>query len=146
MRVRNTSNPRAVWATYIKNLRKATGLGRPELARRLGVDPSTVWRWETERQKPESPDVPKVLAELFHIDLDEVLAAAGLKPDTPVPAEPTRERDEEVELILSAPVSDRIKQRMLDRLEVLREQDKQRRINDIGFILDQADGGRRESA
>jgi transcriptional regulator with XRE-family HTH domain len=31
----------------VKELREARGLKRHELAVELGVDPSTVWRWET---------------------------------------------------------------------------------------------------
>lgn len=94
MRVRNTSasGHRQTWANYVQSLREATGLSRPQLAKRLGVDPATVWRWETGKQKPESPAVPEALAELFRLDLDEVLAAAGLRRDRqatkPVPEVP----------------------------------------------------------
>jgi transcriptional regulator with XRE-family HTH domain len=137
---------RVTWGEYVLKVREATGLVRQEFARRIGVNPATVWRWETKGQRPESVEAPQAMAQVFALDLDEVLAAAGMRPDVE-PSEPTHERDEEVELIRSAPVSERMKKRMLARLEELREQDKQRRMNDIGFILDQAGGGgRRESA
>lgn len=136
MRVRTIPDrPRDSWATYVSALRQATGISRAEMARRLGVDPTTVWRWETGRQKPESPAVPQAMAGLFHLDLDEALAAAGLKPDVEPPKEPTRERDEEMELILSAPVDERTKKQMIDRLLMLREQDRRRRIDEIEFWI-----------
>lgn len=101
--MRNTSELRAVWAEYVRRLRDATGISRPELARRLSVDPATVWRWETQKQKPESPDIPQAIARLFGLDVDEVLAAAGLKPESAAPAEPTLELDEEIELVRTDP-------------------------------------------
>lgn len=106
LRVRNTPDPpnrRAVWATYVRKLREATHISRPELARRLGVDPATVWRWETEKQKPESPDIPEAIARLFALDINEVMAAAGLRPmssDDHVAIEPY---DEEIELVRTDP-------------------------------------------
>lgn len=138
LRVRSTpERRREAWASYIQALRKATGVSRAELARRLGVDPTTVWRWETKRQKPESPDIPLAIAELFSLDADEVMAAAGLKPDTAV-SQPTVEVDEELELILNAPVNARMKKKMIERLFELREQDKQRREAEIKWWIEQA--------
>lgn len=93
MRVRNTpaEGPHVTWARYVQALREATGLSRPALAKRLNVDPATVWRWETGKQKPESPAVPQAIAELFKLDLDEVLTAAGLRMDRPAVAKPAPE-------------------------------------------------------
>jgi len=83
-------------------IRQATGISRAELARRLSVDPTTVWRWETGRQKPESPAVPLALAQMFQLDLDEALAAAGLTPNAPParPSPPPPELDPDVKIIL----------------------------------------------
>jgi DNA-binding XRE family transcriptional regulator len=39
-------------ANEILHIRKALGLTQPELADRLGVDQSTVWRWENEVVTP----------------------------------------------------------------------------------------------
>lgn len=108
LRVRNgPEERREIWATYIARLREATGISRPELARRLGVDPATVWRWESRKQKPESPDIPQAIAELFGIEVNEVLAAAGLSVDGPeVPAEPAPAFDRVLERIRSDPTLD----------------------------------------
>jgi transcriptional regulator with XRE-family HTH domain len=129
VRMRNPpADQRAGWAAYITALRTAVGLSRAKLAERLGVDPATVWRWETKRQRPESPVVPEKIAELFKVDLDEVLVAAGLKPAAEVPTEPTREDiDEELEMILRAKLPERVKLELLQMLERDREADRERR-------------------
>lgn len=135
--VRNTTGPgRGGWATYAKAARTGALLSQSELARRLGINRTTIFRWETGAARPENPDVVQAFAEVLSLNLDEALAAAGLRPGTTAPAEPTRERDEEMEMILAAPVDDRMKQRMIERLRELRERDKQRRMEEIRFVLD----------
>lgn len=135
--MRNTSGPaRGNWATYARAARESSLLTKAELARRLSVDRGTIHRWEAGANRPESPDMVAAFAQVLGLDLDEALAAAGLRPGTPAPAEPTRERDEELEMILAAPVDDRMKKRMIERLYELRERDKQRRIDEIKFIID----------
>ncbi|MGC1214129.1 MAG: helix-turn-helix transcriptional regulator [Micromonospora sp.] len=91
--MRNTpaEGPHQTWARYVQAIREATGLSRPAMAKRLDVSPATVWRWETGKQKPESPAVPQVIAELFGLDLDEVLTAAGLRTGAAVPRKPVPE-------------------------------------------------------
>lgn len=149
LRVRNDDDPRQVWATYIKGLMRASGLSGPALAKRLGADPSTVWRWETGKQKPESPAMPEAIANLFQVDLDEVLTAAGLVPISAPPVEQPPEPDEERELIMSSGASPRMKAIMLARLEELRRQDearieqqrrldKERRMETLRFMLERA--------
>lgn len=56
-----------------------------DLARRLGVDRMTVTRWEDGKNRPDSLDVVQRLADLFAIELDTALAAAGLRPAEVVP-------------------------------------------------------------
>ena len=45
--------PARTIAEQIIRHRKTFGLSREELARRLGVDPGTLWKWESERRKPK---------------------------------------------------------------------------------------------
>ncbi len=139
LRVRNDgSDRRQTWAEYVAKLRKATRLSRPKFAERLGVDPTTVWRWEVKGQRPESSEVPELIALTFGLDVDDVLTAAGLKPSGDRAPEPPQPPDEEVELILAQKVDEDTKQAMLERLFQLRERDKQRRIEEIQFLVEQA--------
>jgi transcriptional regulator with XRE-family HTH domain len=135
--VRNTpADQRGAWATFAKAARTGARISQSELARRLGVDRTTIFRWESGRARPESAEMIRAFAEVLDIELDEALAAAGLRPGVAPPVEPTRERDEEMELILAAPVDDRMKSLMVDRLLELRERDKRRRMDEFRFIID----------
>lgn len=78
LRMRNTEG--GTWATLVKRMRAATGMTGAELARRLDVDRATIWRWEAGRQKPESAELIKAFADIFGLELDDALAAAGLRP------------------------------------------------------------------
>lgn len=101
LRVRNVAGmPHKTWAAYVTAIRNAARLSRAQLAQRL-VDPTTVWRWETGRQKPESPAIPQAIADLFHLDVDEALAAAGLTvgPAAGRPTLPEAELDPDLELV-----------------------------------------------
>jgi len=81
VRVRNTSGPgRDKWATLVERARTAAGLTKVALAGRLGVDRATVTRWEQGITRPESADVVQRFADLLGIDLEDALAAAGLRP------------------------------------------------------------------
>lgn len=104
VRVRNTpAEQRGTWATFAKAARTGARMSQSELARRLNVERTTVWRWETGKQKPESADMVAAFARILDIDLDEALAAAGLRPGVTAPAEPTREVDEEIDLVRRNP-------------------------------------------
>lgn len=90
--VRNTSEPeRGTWATYIAATRELFKLTKADFARRIGVDRGTVHRWEIGQRKPEDPRVIQRVAEEFELDLDEALAAAGLRPMHSPPTKPSRE-------------------------------------------------------
>lgn len=79
--VRNTSGPgRDRWATLVGRAREAAGLTKVAMAQRIGVDRATITRWEQGVTRPESADVVQRVADLLGLDLDEALAAAGLRP------------------------------------------------------------------
>lgn len=88
LRMRNTEG--GTWATLVKRMRQATGMTGAELARRLDVDRATIWRWEAGRQKPESADLIKSFADIFGLDLEDTLKAAGLRPSGERPARPVQ--------------------------------------------------------
>ena len=56
--------------------RRALGYSQEELAHALGVDRRTVGRWEGRTTTPQPPLRPR-LAELLHLDLDELDALVG---------------------------------------------------------------------
>ncbi|WP_030945493.1 helix-turn-helix transcriptional regulator [Streptomyces sp. NRRL S-646] len=56
--------------------RRALGYSQEELAHALGVDRRTIGRWETRTTTPQPPLRPR-LAELLHLDLDELDALVG---------------------------------------------------------------------
>lgn len=81
LRMRNTTPvPHSDWATLVKRMRAVTNMSGAELSRRLKVDRATIWRWETGKQKPDSLPLVQAFADLFGLALDDVLAAAGLRP------------------------------------------------------------------
>ena len=65
----------------LKHLRERALLTQEALARRLGVTPMTVWRWENGERNP-SLDVLKNIARILECSVDELLNG---------PAEETRE-------------------------------------------------------
>lgn len=97
---RNSSGPGA-WATYAKLAREAAvpTVSQSELARRLDTDRTTIWRWEHGKQKPDDPEIVARFAAALGLDLDETLAAAGLRPGVAAPEAPTVDVDEEIELV-----------------------------------------------
>ncbi|MGW0910959.1 helix-turn-helix transcriptional regulator [Streptomyces sp. NPDC002784] len=64
--------------------RRALGYSQEELAHALGVDRRTIGRWETRTTTPQPPLRPR-LAELLHLDLDELDALVG-QPQAARPA------------------------------------------------------------
>lgn len=115
---------RQTWAEYVAAVRRATGMSRTEMARRLGVAHSTVWRWETGQQRPETPDAPEALARLLGLDVDEALAAAGLRQSGHgEPSPPPEPYDPEIELVRTDDrLSPETKERIIALIRRRREQ------------------------
>lgn len=135
--MRNTTEPqRQTWAIYAKAARGR--INQSEFARRLGVDRATIYRWENGLQKPENAETVARFAQVTGVDIDEALAAAGLRPNVEAPAEPTREPDEEEARILRAPVDEEMKRRMLAKLHDRRERERQQRIADFDDMIELA--------
>lgn len=83
-----------MWAAYVTALREAAGLSKADFGRRLGVDRTTVHRWENGRSRPDNPAIVQRLAAMFGVDLEQALSLAGLRPadeepvETPPPLDP----------------------------------------------------------
>lgn len=136
VRVRNT--PMAPdWATYFRTAREAARMSQSEAARQLGTDRTTVWRWENRRQKPENAEVVGEVVRVFKLDLDEALAAAGLRPGVGAPAQPTQELDEEIELVRTDHrLTENQKRRIIQMIEERREADRARSIEETKRVID----------
>ena len=112
-------------------------LSKAELARRLQVDRGTVHRWETGANRPENPDVVQAFAQLLGLDVEEALAAAGLRPGVQAPAEPTREADEEIELVRTDPKLDAdMKRKIIALILERRERDKAAALEETRRMID----------
>lgn len=151
MHVRNTSEPRRdTWAAYVTAVREAATLPKSRLAARLGVDRATVARWENGSARPGDSGVVVAFAELFGLDIDEALTAAGLRPGaTPAAPRAAALEDPVIEIIReNGRLSDREKETLIRRERERIEKDRQRRREDLDWYLQQreADPDSRDTA
>ncbi|MDR7278897.1 helix-turn-helix domain-containing protein [Catenuloplanes atrovinosus] len=119
------------WAEYIRNATKRPGWSAARLAREAGVHRSTIFRWINGAGGSVAVDNVRRIAEALGDHPSVAIRAAGNM------LEPEGERDEELELILSAPVDDDMKRRMIQRLDEMRQRDRERRLDDLRYLLDQ---------
>ncbi len=56
----------------IAEVRKSRGLSQEEVAKEIGIDRSTVAKWETGKAKPKA-DTLLALSALFNCSIDEIL-------------------------------------------------------------------------
>lgn len=73
------SPTRTTWAGFCWTRRTCAGLSTNQLAKKLGVAGSTVWRWENANSKPEFQQVLS-FAEATGTDQNEALEMAGYLP------------------------------------------------------------------
>src|SRR5690606_2516202 len=76
------------WATYLSAARRAAGMSKSELAKVAQVGRATVFRWEAGESRPEQAEIVARVADVLGVDLDEALAAAGLRPSSAPPERP----------------------------------------------------------
>ena len=65
----------------LKNLRQAAGMTQSELAERLHVVRQTVSKWENGSSVPDA-DMLSLLAEIFAVPMEVLLAEGGVSPRT----------------------------------------------------------------
>lgn len=136
--MRNTGGPqRGTWATYITTARERAALTKSELARRVGKDRATVGRWEDGKNRPDDADLVARVADVLGLDLDEALAAAGLRPGVTPPPTPTVEVDEEIDLVRTDKRLDPdMKRRIIALILERRERDRIRNIEETRRMID----------
>lgn len=138
MHVRNTSGPeRGTWAAFAKAARAGARISQAELARRLGIDRTTVYRWEAGSNRPESPELVVAFAYVLGIDPEEALAAAGMRPGVQPPREPTRERDEEIEMVKTDPrLDEATKDKVITLILERREREKAAAVEETKRMIE----------
>jgi transcriptional regulator with XRE-family HTH domain len=147
VQMRSTSDPgRDTWAAYATASREAAGLNKSALARRLDVDRATVSRWETGATRPDSAETVVAFADLFGLDRDEALSAAGFRPGTtdaparPAPLDPRE--DPVIRAILDDPRWSDDQREELVRMQLERiAQDLARRRAEYDWLARQENRG-----
>lgn len=117
----------AAWAEYLTAAREAAGLSKVGLARAAKVGRATVFRWEGGDSRPERAEIVARVARVLGVDLDEALAAAGLRPTSEPPTHPARpphEIDSEIDLIREAKIP------VLNKEELILYWSERRRLED----------------
>lgn len=77
------------WASFVRQGRRELKLTQETFGARVGVNRSTVWRWEKEGMKPENVTIVSAVARLLGVDDTVALKAAGLfVPAGTAPAAP----------------------------------------------------------
>lgn len=120
------------WGRYLKRMTARPGWSVARLARESGIHRATIFDWI--RGDGESVTIASVraIAAALDDDLENALrAVANL-------AEPSEAPDEEMALILAAPVTRETRRRMIARLRELREQDRRQRIRILQWMVHQA--------
>lgn len=118
------------WSAYLRRMTRRPNWTVSRLAKESGIARSTLYVWMTEGAGAITIESVFRIADALRGDRGEALrAAANLEV----------ERDPEVDLILSSDRSDRIKQLMIERLMLRREEERQRRIEDLRFALGEAE-------
>lgn len=129
----NAASKSGTWATLVVDGRRRMGYTQERLAALVGVDRTTVWRWEKQNRLPDTVELTLLVARHIGIESEVALHAAGhVGPDTPEPEVDPRlngldPRDPVVQHILSLDVDEQMRGYMLDRrreiLELRRKQD-----------------------
>lgn len=141
--VAERSVDRAAWARLIAELiNTEAGGNTTRFAQLVGVTYKTVRRWILQ-QTEVSEDSIRQVADALHITPAKLLVGVGLyRPDelaAPAAPEPVAD-DPALQAILEADVPPRVKQRMIQRLQQLRQADQQRYVDEVRFWLDQTRG------
>lgn len=106
-------------------------------ARKVGVDPRTVSRWLAAQVDVSEESVREVARKTETSPIQLLVEVGYYSHAETAPALQSEEYDEEVELILRAPVDQRTKELALEQLHIMRMRDRQRRMEDLDFMLRQ---------
>jgi len=65
------------FGAYVRRNREAKKIGLREMAKKIGVSPTYLSKVERDEFPPPAEDKVRKIAEIFQIDVDELLALAG---------------------------------------------------------------------
>lgn len=119
------------WSSYLRRALRRKGLTVSEVARRAGIHRATISEWLNKGAGAITIESVYRVADALEEDRAEALKAAGGLPP---------ERDLEVDLILESNLTESEKAAMIDRLMRRREEERQRRLEDLRFRLGQEAG------
>lgn len=143
--MRNISEPASgTWATFAAEARRAAGMTQEDFGKAVGVDRTTVWRWEKKGVKPENVDIVLAVAAAGGMDRAAGMRAARLAVDDgPAPASDPRltgldPTDPVVRKILAYDVDDEMKMFMLKRHRENLARAREQSLADVEFLAGQA--------
>jgi transcriptional regulator with XRE-family HTH domain len=117
------------WGAYLKRMTSRPGWSVARLARESGIHRATIFDWMKGSGESVTIASVRAVAEALGDDLENALRAVASLDAAPKP------RDEEMELIMSAPVDDDMKRRMITRLLDLQEQDRRQRMQVVQWMV-----------
>jgi transcriptional regulator with XRE-family HTH domain len=122
------------WGAYLKRMTARPGWSVARLARESGIHRATIFDWIKGGGESVTIASVRAIARALDDDLESALrAVANLES---APGSP----DEEMELILSAPVSAEMQKQMITQILELREQDRQQRLRVIRWMVARESG------
>ncbi len=131
------------WAKYARAARQAARLSQAALATKMGnIARNTISRWELGQFRPDSPDDVVRFARATGVDAAEALAAAGFRPDTTAPSEPSRPADPEIDLIRASKLSRLQKEALIRHVLERRAREQQTRLAELEMIVRAQERGR----
>lgn len=119
------------WAGYLRRMTKRPGWSVAKLARESKIHRATIFKWIGGDPGVTIDSVRRIALALGD-DPDNALRAAGNSDAG------RQQQDEEVALIMRAPVDDALKQTMLRKLYERRKRDQERRMEDFQAMIDLA--------
>lgn len=119
------------WGRYLKRMTARPGWSVARLARESGIHRATIFDWIKGDGESVTIASVRAIAAALHDDLENALRAVANLISSP------GTQDEEMELILSAPVNRDIQKRMIAQLLELREQDRQQRLRVLHWMVAQ---------
>jgi transcriptional regulator with XRE-family HTH domain len=133
-RVHVSDAGRSTWATWLTQMTSRQGWSVARLARESGIHRSTIFRWIKGDGGLTLQSVESI-ARALDVPMRTAVLAAGNMVDG---GSEEPEADEEIRLILAAPVDEPTRKLMLQRLADLRLRDQQRRLDDLRWMIDRA--------